>query len=251
MKLFSTKDRAYVFDRTVLIARQDPRVTGGAIVGSRSTDTQDSWSDIDITFGIKSNIDIKIVLNDWTRLLEDEFGMVHYFDLQSGSAIYRVILFPNCLELDLSVVPEKDFGSRSPNFRLLFGTTVDRSNFPKPSVEELIGFGWHHIIHANAAIRRGRNWQAEYWISGARDNILALQSMRFGEDARHARSVHLLPAALVAQFEDTLVRSTEINELQRALKAVSMAFIEEVKANNNTYLAQRLEESLMKCLMYK
>ncbi len=239
---FSAADRDTVLEQMIALARADPRVTGGAIVGSGSTDNLDAWSDIDITFGIQLGIDLAVVLNEWTRLLESEFGMVHYFDVPSGSAIYRVILFPNCLELDLSVVPENDYGARSPDFRLLFGKAVERSSFPEQSIEFLIGFGWHHVLHANSAIARGRNWQAEFWISAARDNILALRCKRFGEIGAQARGVHHLPADEVAQLEDTLVRSMEIPELRRALKAMASALIEEIR-HNDVELADRLGRS--------
>lgn len=241
---FSLTDRATVLERITAIARSDSRVTGGASVGSGSTDSMDAWSDIDVTFGLKSGTDLVLVLKEWTRLLENEFGMVHYFDVPSGSAIYRVILFPNCLELDLSVVPENDYGARSPDFRLLFGKAVERTSFPEQSIESLIGFGWHHVLHANSAIERGRNWQAEFWISAARDNILALRCIRFGEVGAQARGVHRLPVAEVALLESTLVRSIEIPELRRALKAVASALIDEI-CHKDAELAERLERSLM------
>ena len=248
MMPFSAADRTTVMDRMIVIAREDARVTGCAIIGSFSTDKQDSWSDIDITFGFRSGTDLKAVLDEWTRILENEFGVIHHFDVHSGSAIYRVILFRNCLEMDLSVVPEKDYGPRNPDFKLLFGKAVERTSFPQPSIEELIGFCWHHILHANSAICRGRNWQAEFWISGIRDNILALRCIRFGEVAAHARGVHRLPATEVVQLENTLVRSTEIQELRRALKAVALILIEEIRSSNKEDLAQRLEQSVLSVL---
>ena len=246
--LFTAAERSIVFDRILQIARIDKRVTGGAIIGSGATDTLDQWSDIDITFGIKSGISPALILNEWTSELENEFGMIHYFDLRSGSAIYRVILFPNCLELDLSVVPEKDFGPRSKNFRLLFGKAEEPSYFPQPSIQDLIGFGWHHIVHANSAIARGRYWQAEYWISGARDNILALICIRLGEDPAHEKGVNRLPETEIAGLENTLVRSLDVRELRRALREVSSALTEEIRLHDFTNLAEHLKVLLEKGL---
>jgi hypothetical protein len=244
MNPFDPNDRASVRERILAIAQGDPRATGGADIGSSATDKQDRWSDIDITFGLKSDVNLKTVLDDWTQVLEKEYGIVHYFDLKSGVAIYRVILYQNCLEMDLSVAPESEFGARGPTFRLIFGSAIERSDFPKPAIDELIGWGWHHILHANSAINRGRFWQAEFWISGLRDNLLALLCIRFDQPYLHGRRIDQLPKDVTGPFENLLIRSLDQEELHRALNATARAFIDEIR-RHDAYLANKIEKAIL------
>jgi predicted nucleotidyltransferase len=124
MNLFTERERNIVLERVIEIARVDNRVSGGALVGSFAKDSIDKWSDIDITFGIKSGFEHLTVLDEWTKKLKSEFKIIDDFDVRSASAIYRVILFSNGLELDLSVAPEVEYGPLSHNFKLLFGEAV-------------------------------------------------------------------------------------------------------------------------------
>ena len=56
MTSFTTTERTQVYERVLEIAKADARVTGGAIVGSFASNKEDELSDIDITFGIKTEI---------------------------------------------------------------------------------------------------------------------------------------------------------------------------------------------------
>jgi hypothetical protein len=52
---------------------------------------------------------------------------------------------------------------------------------------ELIGWAWLYGLHARSSIARARPWRAAYMISGMRDQLLALASLRHGLPAREAR----------------------------------------------------------------
>jgi hypothetical protein len=204
----------------------------------------DEWSDLDLTFGLKSGVDTKSVLDEWTALLASEFGVVTHFDLRRGAAIYRVILFQSGLELDLSVVPETEYGALGPNFKLLFGTAIERTSFPEPSTDELIGWCWHHVLHANSAINRERYWQAVFWLNELRNHIFTLKCIRLKLPSVHARGIHQLQGKEVAGFENTLVRSLDAEELRRVLTILRKEFIEEVK-EHDPILASELENVLI------
>lgn len=230
-------------ERIIEIARADPRVTGGADIGSSITGTQDRWSDIDITFGIKDGLDIKTVLDEWTALLDSEFGLAHYFDVPRPGAIYRVMLFVSGLEMDLSVATENEFGPRAPNFRLIFGSAVERTHFPQQVAGDLIGWGWHHALHANSAIARGRYWQAVHWMGTLRDLVISLRCIRHGIPSTEQRTVDQLPAEELATLDGTLVRSVDASELRRALAALTREFLREVRQHDPNTCVQ-LERTL-------
>jgi predicted nucleotidyltransferase len=223
--MFTTKQRDQVRHYVLEMARTDSRVTGGALIGSTAAGAEDNWSDIDVTFGIATGSAIEMVIDDWTQILEREFGVLHHFDVRSGSSIYRVFLLPNGLEIDVSVTPEEDFGPHSPHFHTLFGSAQQLKAGPLPDPKHIIGQSWHHVFHAHACIERNKPWQAEYWISEARNHTLALACMRLGESAVHGRGVDKLPVAITNPFADTLVRSLDEPELRRALAATTMCLI--------------------------
>jgi predicted nucleotidyltransferase len=215
--VFSIEQRDRVHDRLVEMAREDPRVVAAAVVGSRARGAGDRWSDVDLTFGLAAGASLTDVLTDWTRSIEREFRAVHLFDLPFLSSMYRVFLLPGNLQFDLSFTPGAEFGALGPNFALLYGEAVERAPIPPPSAESLLGLGVHHAVRARFCIERGRPLQAEYWISGVRDQALALSCLRHGLAPGHARGYDDLPGEVTASFPGALVRSVDRAELSRAL----------------------------------
>lgn len=228
--MFSAEQRDRVRERVLDLARSDPRITAGALTGSTAFGAGDKWSDIDVAFGLADGITPEAVLDDWTEVFRRELGALDHFDLRSGPAVYRVFLLPDGLEVDVAATPHQEFGARGPTFRALFGATQQLEAAPQPSARHLIGLGWHHILHARSYIERGKPWQAEYWISAARDHTLALACLRLGEPAVYARGVDRLPASVTGPLAAALVRSLDEPELRRALAAATGGLIGEVEA---------------------
>jgi len=241
--MFTPEQRANVRERVLALARSDARISGGAITGSAAVAAEDRWSDIDLSFGVIDDVELEAVLADWTELLAGELGVLHHWDLRSGSTIYRVFLLPGGLELDVAVTPADQFGARGPKFQLLFGQGIERGAAVPPSVDELIGLGWLSALDARIAIERGKPWAAEYWISSLRDQALALACLRRGEPSAYARGIDRLPREEVAPYGEALVRSPDPDELRRALARASELFISEVIAVD-TELARRLRAPL-------
>src|SRR5437868_3583950 len=87
------------------------------------------------------------------------------------------------------------------------GVGRPRPPWPPPSVGELVGLGWLHALHARSSIERGQLWQAEYMVSGVRDQVLALACLRHGLPAAYARGADRLPPDAVAGLDAGLVRA--------------------------------------------
>ncbi len=236
--MFTTEQRDYVRDRVLSLARTDPRVTAGALTGSTAVGAEDEWSDIDVAFGVEDGISPKAILDDWTEVLGRELNVLHHWDLRSGSSIYRVFLLPTGLEVDVAVTPQHEFGALAPSFRTLFGTTRQPEPAPQPDVQYLVGLGWHHVLHARSSIERSKPWRAEYWISGIRDQALALACLRLGEEAFHGRGIDRLPATVTDPLADALVRSLDESELRRALAVATACLISELEAWNPSLCAR-------------
>ena len=119
--MFTVEERDRVRDRIIEVAKADPRIVSGAMVGSLISSSWggDHWSDLDLTFALEDDVSLAEVLADWTSRLEAEFGAVHLFDLPHLSTLYRVFLLRGNLQVDLSFTPKADFGGRGPKFKLL------------------------------------------------------------------------------------------------------------------------------------
>jgi hypothetical protein len=202
----------------------------GAVVGSLARTAGDRWSDLDLTFAVSDGVPVGVVLSDWTRPVVAEFAATRLFDLPAGTSIYRVFLVPELLQFDLSFTPAADFGAIGPDFRLLFGTAVQKPHLEPPSVSQLFGYAVHHALRARFCIERARFWNAEYWISAARDHALSIACVRLGLPAYYGRGVDDLPADVRTGFDSSLVTSFARAELLRALERVIEGLLVEARA---------------------
>ena len=224
--MFTVEERARVRDRVLEMAASDPRVVAAAIVGSLAHGGGDRWSDLDLTFGVADGVPVAEVLDDWTRTVVEEFDAVELFDLVARGTTYRVFLLPDLLQIDLSFTPAAEFRQGSPRFELVFGThEVDHP--PPPSADDL--FGWA-VVYARAArvsTERGDRWQAEYFVSALRDSALTLACLRRGLPTAFGKGFDQLPAEVLDDFDDALVRSLEREELLRALASAVAGLLRE------------------------
>lgn len=240
--MFTVEDRRRVREGLLEQARTDRRVVAGAEVGSTAVGGGDRWSDIDLTFGVADGADISDLLGDWTALLADKFAAVHLFDLPFQSSIYRVFLLPGNLQVDLSFTPRTDFGATGPNFNLLFGDAVTKTFLEPATAAYIFGLGVHHAVRARICIERGRGWQAEYWISGVRDQALALECRLRSLASGNGRGFDDLPADVLDPLKEALVHSLEREELMRSLKSAVDALL--AAAADHEHMAAGVEGQL-------
>ncbi|MFJ5220456.1 hypothetical protein ACIP98_37950 [Streptomyces sp. NPDC088354] len=225
--MFEAEERERVRERLLALAVADPEVVGAAVTGSEALGAADRWSDLDLAFAVDG--ERGPVLERWTSTLYEDFSARHHWDLPSGSTLYRVFLLPGWLEVDLAFTPADEFGPLGPAWRTVFGSTVPRPRGEPPGRSHLVGLAWHHALHARTSIERERYWQAEYWISAVRDQVIALACRRLGHPSGYAKAAHLLPGDVTAPLHDTLIRSLDDQELRRALDAVLTALAGELE----------------------
>jgi hypothetical protein len=228
--MFSVEQRERTRRRLLSLAEADDDVVGAAITGSHVAGTADAWSDIDLAFGIRG--DLSPALARWTAILERDFDAVHHWDLAWASSIYRVYLLPDWLEVDIAFTPADEFGPRGPNWQTVFGDAVGVEQTPPVARDDLVGLSWHHLLHARMCIERGKPWQAEWLISGARDHIVALACLRLGYTTRFAKGADELPRELTAALEGAVVHSLDERELRRALACLGPAYLAELQRSD-------------------
>ena len=238
--MFTVEQRDALRQRVRALAEQDERIVAGAAVGSLAFGGGDRFSDVDLTFGIADHVAVADVLDDWTRMLTDDFDAVHLVELERPPITYRVFLLPGALQLDLSMSPAAQFRPAGPRFRLLFGVTArDR---PEASVQSVVGdlfiatpsvpediFGWGVIyaVHARAVHRTRAHVAAEHYVGAVRDHALSLACLREGQPAAQARGYDDLSAETLARFQDSHVGALEPGALGAALSGSALALVRE------------------------
>jgi hypothetical protein len=238
--VFTVEQRDALRDRVLQVARADERVVAGAVVGSLALGGGDRFSDLDLTFGVADGASVADVLDGWARTLSEEREAVHLVDLARGPTIYRVYLFPDGLQFDLSMTPAAHFRPAGPRFRLLFGEIA--ASAPGDSTQAAVGelsigipavagdiFGWGVIyaLHTRACVERGRLRQAEHHTGAIRDLALSLACLREGVPAVQARGYDDLSPETLARFEHTHVGAAEPGSLRAALAASVRALLYE------------------------
>ena len=252
--MFTVGQRDALRQRVLALAEDDERVVAGAVVGSLADDGADRWSDVDLTFGVLDRVPVADVLDDWTRTLADELDAVTLVDLRRGPTVYRVFLFPDALQLDLSMTPAAEFRPAGPRFRLLFGRTASGEPepiagtlfIPTPAIaSDVFGWGVVYALHARACIERGRVWQAEHYVGAVRDHALSLACIRRGLPAGLARSFDDLPVDALDSLEDAHVGSLAPGVLRGALSASVVALLREgtaARLPHASVVAERLAD---------
>lgn len=236
--------REDVRSRLLERARTDARIAGAAITGSGAGDRGDRWSDIDLFFGLADGVAVAEAVSDWSGFVYEELGALHHFELHAGSAIYRAFLLGGMLEVDLGFSPIDEFRPLGDgDFKVVFGHARARQR-RTTDAEHLIGLAWHHVRHARVCIERNAVWQAEYWISAARDQILTLACLRLGYATSYGKGFDDLPTDILHPAEDPLVHKLNVDELFRALQVVTRVLLRELRATNAD-VAARLERPLL------
>lgn len=217
---FTTEYREQVRNLVLLYAKIDHRIVSAATIGSYAKGTNDQWSDIDLTFGVQENYSTSEVLQNWTEYISKEFKGVDLLDVSKGNTIYRVFILPGNLQMDLSFSPEKEFGAFNKDFILLYGKQYEK---PLPdSLSENVLLGWivHHLIRIRYSLKRGRLWQAEFWLSEARDYMLKIACMKRGLNPDHGRGFDDLPKEVLTVARDCFAKNLSALEIEIAAKKI-------------------------------
>jgi hypothetical protein len=248
--VFTSQKREQIREELVAAAKSDARIGSAAHLGSAAIGQLDRWSDIDLALCLAPDADLTQVLVDWTKRLYLHYGAVANYDVRRGDILYRVFLLNDTLQVDLSFWPTNKLQAVGPKFSLIFGAAGDPTPAPVPDSEDLIGMAWLYALHVRSSIARARWLQAEYMLSGMRDNVLALMCKRNGVAALQARGLDDLADEQKTRSVECLARSLEPVELTRAFRLTMRALLEEVRCTDSG-LATRLEaalNSIVNCL---
>jgi predicted nucleotidyltransferase len=226
--VYTPDERDNIAERLVALLQEDERVARAELAGSGTTGYLDRWSDVDLTVTVAAGAHQQEVADSWVPRVYEALPVVHHFAVAFGEHHVRGFLLEDLLEVDLGFQP----------------AVSDEGEWPRPDAESEAGFGWHDVLHAGAAIARGRPWRAQYYIGLLRWRTLALATDRLGHEFGEYKGVDDLAEALLDALEDALPRSLERSELARATRAATTAFLTELRLHRPE-LADRLEPRLL------
>jgi hypothetical protein len=227
--LFSVAYRNKVRQELVDKAKSDQRIVSAALVGSAAGGREDRWSDIDLTLAYRESVSFSSLLDDWTQDVCTIYNAVFLLDVWRDTTLYRVFFLPGCLQLDVSFSPEKDFGPTGPGFQLLFGQQYEKPVYKSISPDELLGWVVHHLVRTVFCAERGRLWQAEFWLSEARDCLLKIACLNQGLNPDHARGFDDLPAHILTSFKNSFVANLCRVEILESVKVVTRGIKEVIE----------------------
>jgi hypothetical protein len=227
--IFTADERERLRAELVSAAQKDPNLCGAAHTGSAASSRLDRWSDIDLALCLASAASHEQVVAAWTDRLYHHHGAVAHVDVMRGARLYRVFLLKNTLQVDVSFWRGEDFGAFGPNFRLIFGEAKPPRPAPQPNARALIGMAWLYALHVRSSLERGRILQAEYMLSGMRNQIGELTCLRCGVIAAQGRGLDDLPVAERDTAATCLPQSLEPSELKRAFRKAMQALLVELR----------------------
>ena len=241
--VFTSEQREQIRAQLVAAAKADARIAAAAHFGSAALGLHDRWSDIDLGLCLADGAPADQVLTDWTARLYRDHRAVATYDVRYGDILYRVFLLENTLQIDISFWPAAQLRALGPKFKLIFGAAGEPGSAPVPDSRDLIGLAWLYALHVRSSIARSRLLQAEHLLSGMRDYVLALMCKRHGLPAVEGRGLDDLPQEQKARAAESLARSLEPAELNRAFRVTMGALHEELQYADSA-LAAKLEGPL-------
>ena len=281
--MFTTADRDATWHWLLALARADDDVPAAATTGSGAADESDAWSDVDLAVAVNGDVAAVMsrwtarleqdfgAVHHWDlpsgpsvyRVfllpagleVDIAFTPAEHFGplgpqwrLEFGSAPAFVPVPPThgAERCETQPSPAQHRPAQHRPAQHSPARPIPAQHGPtqhSPEVDNRIGRGWHHVLHARACIERGRLWQAEWLIAALREHLLALACLRLGLPVHHARGADELPPDITGPVRATLVATLDGPELRRALTAAADALTIEV-AQTAPELAQRLRPIL-------
>jgi hypothetical protein len=241
--MFTEEEREELRGALVSAAKTDAKLSGAAHLGSAAISRLDAWSDIDLALCVAPGASLPDAVSAWTARMYERHDAVAHFDVRRGEILYRVFLLKNTLQVDLSFWPATEFRAAGPKFKLIFGTANEPAAAPAASATNSIGMAWLYALHVRSSLERGRLLQAEYMLSGMRDEALALACMRCGVATIQGRGFDDLPDEEKNGFAECYPRGMMRAELRRAFQATMKALLAEIRRQDGE-LAGRIEATL-------
>jgi hypothetical protein len=228
MAIFTPDERERLRGEFISAVQKDPDLCGAAHTGSGASSTLDRWSDIDLALCLKPDASHKRVVTAWTERLYRDHGAVAHVDVMRGPTLFRVFLLGNTLQVDIAFWRAEDFAATGPNFRLIFGQPKPPRYTPQPNALSLVGMAWLYALHVRSSLARGRVLQAEYMLSGMRNQVCELACLRCGMTPHQGRGLDDLPALERHTAAICIPRSMGTSELKRAFQTTMRALLEEI-----------------------
>ena len=185
--------------------REDHRVVAGAVVGSLALDEGDRWSDLDLTFAVADGVPVADVLEDWSRVVEDELAACSCSTCPPARASTACSSCPAVSSSTSRSRPRRSSARRARSSSCSSAKRSSARSASRRPPRSCSATASTTRCGRASRIERGRVWLAEYWISAVRDYALNLACRRRGLPAWYGRGFDELPADVLGRFEGAIV----------------------------------------------
>lgn len=241
--IFNTEDRQSVFDYIHLMTQQCDKIVSLVQVGSGAVGYHDALSDLDFVIALDKDESMVEVMDCVHEKLAEKYEFLYF--KQAEERHLQVYLLSNLLEVDIGYGGYEHAAAIKPAFKVLFdhsGVVEEKMTASRAWMDDAIYSGkrkkdvdfacdavWAHLMHASAAIKRGKTLRALGELAFVRDQYLALVGDRCHLESNQNRELDDLPEEEKAAIRSTFVTGESQKELQTSLLNLTKVIYRELK----------------------
>lgn len=240
-KLCTPEERLEIKDLIIKYLQEDDRIAGAIHVGSSVYDFKDKYSDLDFAIVIFENEDLMQVFNDWKKLMEEKFTVIHSFEvIITPTSLLHGFLLDNYIELDMGFQPESNIFARRKHWKIAFDKTGKLESImqetwkkrqkkdPLAKFIDQINGTWYYITRTLIALARDNYWHALKELEHMRDMIVFVIGHRFDLKLDHYQQIVDLPIDIQRELMNLLPSKLEKEILFDKLKIATKMLYKEV-----------------------
>lgn len=258
-QLFTSQQRQTIYDIILHQLKNDQRITGIIVLGTRDEPFSHPADSIDLLVIIEKPSIINIVFTLWVKRLEDLFDSEMSFNTIIDEDLnYVALLLDNYLQIGVQF--------RSVNRFNLVGTdwcvAFDRKNLIQNYLDKRMKTReqhvqalykshmlaiWHPVVGCVRELRRENLWKAVAELEILRKHTVEVAGLRYLEFTQDYRNMSQLPEMFLVQLRHTLPTNITPTAIRRSLKiTLGLLFAEThvLDEHYNTSYTQDLKRRL-------
>ena len=245
--LFRPNDRENLLADIVTFLKDIHSVSGIILVGSLSTDSVDSWADIDLSIVINPAEETASVQEQFSTFSQGHFDLYHLYESSYGEHNYLTMLFlSNYLEVDTGFISLDKLKAKRKDWKVLYdkdnlvATTMKESwaenvvSNPGLDLSNSKASILYHTRNFCVAVKRGKRFRALKEIEDLRNLCTLLWGDSKKQVGKHFRDVDIYAEKFTQQLAKTYANTDSIDEIVKTyLETIELFFLtyNEIRTN--------------------
>ena len=232
-------------------------IEGLLLLGSRSSDAYDMYSDVDLMAGCFENVSTHDVTTKLRAFFESTRDCYIVNRKWTTTALGLSVYFDSGASLDISFMPTSEMPIRSPQYKVLFAKTTNFTDAVNAGTQRFAEhsqrYGLDDSIHSRfigelryveIALLREQFIFADIALNNARQFLLSVETVAEGKKQHQFKAYNSLSQAFLNRLEETYPRSRTYEDMHTAKEKLLALYLETVK--DSEYLT--FDDSLLKLL---